>query len=271
MIDILLIISKIVYFVQYILIITMVTTNFTEIIKIMKNSITNIVEFSYLLLPILMALINITGSIVTTSMIQPILLLMIVFIGNIITNLIIPIVMISMVIGIISNISNRVKIDRISKFLKSSVIWGLGVVLTLFVSVLSLEGTLSSSVDGVAAKTTKAAVSTFIPVVGKILGDATDVVLGCGSILKNATGIVGIITIIAICIVPLIKLIVLTITYNLLSAICQPIADENILNLLSQIGDSFKLLLAIMFAVVTMYIIGLTLVIKISNAGLMYR
>jgi len=50
-------------------------------------------------------------------------------------------------------------------------------VLTLFVGVLSLEGTLSSSVDGITAKTTKAAVSNFIPIVGKILGDAVDTVL----------------------------------------------------------------------------------------------
>lgn len=264
-------ISEIVYYVQYILIITIVMSNFSDIISLMKESITKLVEFSYMLLPILIALMSVTGSAISATMVQPILLLMIVFIGNIITNLIIPIVLISVSIGIISNISNKVKIDKISKFLKSSVVWGLGVVLTLFVSVLSLEGTLTSNVDGITAKTAKSAVSTVVPVVGKILGDATDVVLGCGSILKNSTGIVGILVVIGICIVPLIKLIVLTITYNLVGAICQPIADEKILNVLSQIGDAFKILLAVMFAVVTMYIIGVTLVIKISNTGLMYR
>lgn len=264
-------ISEIVYYVQYILIITIIMSNFSEIITLMKESITKLVNFSYMLLPILIALMSVTGSAISATMVQPILLLMIVFIGNIITNLIIPIVLISISIGIISNISNKVKIDKISKFLKSSVVWGLGVALTLFVSVLSLEGTLTSNVDGITAKTAKSAVSTVVPVVGKILGDATDVVLGCGSILKNSTGIVGIIVVIAICIVPLVKLIVLTITYNLVAAICQPIADEKILNVLGQIGDTFKILLAVMFAVVAMYIIGVALVIKISNTGLMYR
>ncbi len=264
-------VGEIVYYVQYILIIAMVVSNFSDIIVLMNNSIKKLVEFSYMLLPILIALMTVTGSAISATMVQPILLLMIVFIGNIITNLIIPIVLISVSIGIVSNISSRVKIDKVSKFLKSSVIWGLGVVLTLFVSVLSLEGTLTSNVDGVTAKTTKSAVSTLVPVVGKILGDATDTVLGCGSILKNATGIVGIIVILSICLSPLIKLIVLTVTYNLASAICQPIADEKILSVLSQIGDSFKILLAIMFSVVVMFIVGVTLVIKISNTGLMYR
>ena len=56
-----------------------------------------------------------------------------------------------------------------------------------------------------------------------------------------------------------------------MAAVCQPIADDKILNVLSQIGDSFKILLAVMFSVVVMYIVGVTLVIKISNTGLMYR
>ena len=55
---------------------------------------------------------------------------------------------------------------------------------------LSLEGTLTSSVDGLTAKTTKAAVTSTIPIVGKLLGETVDAVLGCGNILKNAVGFV---------------------------------------------------------------------------------
>lgn len=108
--------------------------------------------------------------------------------------------------------------------------------MTLFVTVLTLEGSLTETVDGVTAKTTKAAVSTLIPVVGKILGDATDAVIGCAGILKNAVGFVGIIVIFGICLLPIIKLTILTITYYLASAICQPIADTKIVNLLRYDG-----------------------------------
>ncbi len=121
----------------------------------------------------------------------------------------------STVLGIISKISDRVQIDRLSKFFKSSAIWTMGIVLTIFVGLLSIEGSLSSSVDGLTAKTTKAAVSSFIPVVGKILGDAVDTVIGCTSILKNAVGIIGVIVIIGICILPIIKLTILMGVYYL--------------------------------------------------------
>lgn len=143
--------------------------------------------------------------------------------------------------------------------------------LTIFVGLLSLEGTLSSSVDGLTAKTAKAAVSNFIPVVGKVLGDSIDTVLGCASILKNAIGIIGVIVIVGICVTPILKLTALTILYNLGAALCQPIADEKIVKLLEQMGGTFKVLLAITCSVAVMLMIGVTLIIKISNSGLMYR
>ena len=149
--------------------------------------------------------------------------------------------------------------------MKSSVVWVLGIILTVFVGVVSLEGTLTSSVDGITAKTAKAAVSSLIPVVGKILGDSVDSVLGCGIILKNAVGFVGVIIIIGICITPIIKLATLSIMYNIASAVIEPLADTKIVKLLDEMGGIFKLLLAILCSVSVLLIIGITLVIKMSN------
>lgn len=81
----------------------------------------------------------------------------------------------------------------------------------------------------------------------------------------------GVVVIVAICIGPVIKLAVLMGLYYLAGALCQPIADEKIVKLLEQMGDTFKILLAIMCSISVMLIIGTTLVVKISNSGLMYR
>lgn len=264
-------VAQIAYYIQYILIVTLIMTNFADVINMIKTSINNLIAFSNCLIPLLMTLILTTGSIGTVNIIQPILLFVITFMGNFINGIIIPITLVATSLSIVSKVSDKIQLDKLSKFFKSSVVWILGVILTLFVGILSLEGTLSSSVDGVTAKTAKAAVTSFIPVVGKILGDAVDTVIGCTTILKNAVGIVGVIVIIGICIIPIIKLVILMATYYIGSSICQPIADKKITDLLSQIGDTFKILLAILTSVSVMIIIGVTLVIKISNSGLMYR
>ena len=85
------------------------------------------------------------------------------------------------------------------------------------------------------------------------------------------SGIVGVVVIIGICLIPIIRIAVLTIAYHLSTAICEVIADEKIVKVLEQMSNSFKILLATLFSISTMLIIGVTLVIKISNSGLMYR
>ena len=264
-------ISKLIYYVQYILIVTIVMMNFSDIVQVVKDTCNNLIGFMNILIPLLISLMIYTGSITTSGVLEPIILFLINFIGNIIQTLIIPIVLIFTSLIVISKISDNVQIDKLSKFLKSGVVWFFGIILTIFVAVISLEGTLSSSVDGITAKTTKAVVSSAIPVVGKILGDAVDTVLGCGIILKNAVGVIGIIIAIGICIIPILKLGIFTIAYKFMSAICQPIADKNITSLLDQIGDVYKIFLAILCSVSVMLIVGTALVVKISNTGMMYR
>ncbi len=70
---------------------------------------------------------------------------------------------------------------------------------------------------------------------------------------------------------PIIKLATLTFAYKLLAGVVQPIADDKIIGLLDQIGDVFKIFLAILTSISFMIIIGTTLVLKISNSGMMYR
>lgn len=264
-------VSQIIYFVQYILIVTLIMSNFSEIIKLVKDTANDLVGFINVLIPLLLTLMVYTGNVTTSTVIEPIVLAISNFVGNIIADVLIPIVLIIVTFSIVSKVSERVQVEKLSKFLKSGVVWFLGIVLTVFVGVVSLEGTLSSSVDGVTAKTAKAAVSTVIPVVGKILGDVVDSVLGCGVILKNAVGFVGVIVILSICIMPIIKIGTLSIIYSLASAVVQPIADEKIVKLLDEMSGVFKLLLGILCALSVILIIGITMVVKISNSGMMYR
>ena len=264
-------ISKLIYYVQYIAIVTIIMSNFSDVVNLVKETTINLVGFMNTLIPVLVSLMLYTGSITTTSVLEPIILFMINFIGNLVQDILIPITLIIASISIISKISDNIQVEKISKFLKSSTIWFLGLVLTIFVGVVSLEGTLASSIDGITTKTAKTIVSSAVPIVGKILGDVIDSVLGCGVILKNAVGFLGVIIIVGICILPILKLSVLIISYKLVSSVSEVIADGKIVKLLEQISGIFKILLAILVSVSFMVIIGTTLLVKMSNTGMMFR
>lgn len=264
-------VSKIAYYIQYILIVTLIMKNFGGIITDIKTAVNDLIAFTNTLIPLLTTLMIATGNAVSSSMIEPILLLIITFVGNFMSNVLIPIILVSMALGVISKISDEVQVDKLSKFMKKGSLWILTTVLTLFISLATLEGNITSGLDGVTLKAGKSIVSKVIPVVGGILGDAIDTVLGYSNIIKNAVGVVGIITIGCICIKPILNLAALTITYYLGAALCEPIADKKIVGLIEQIAGTFKILLAILFTITVMIIIGIALVMKISNSGLMYH
>ena len=70
---------------------------------------------------------------------------------------------------------------------------------------------------------------------------------------------------------PIIKLGTFSIMYSITSSIVEPLADEKIVKLLDEMSSVFKLLVGILCSVSVLLIIGVTLVIKISNSGMMYR
>ncbi len=140
-------ISKMIYYVQYILIITIILANFSDIIKMVQDTTTNLVAFMNMLVPLLITMMMSTGSIVTSGVIEPIILFTINFIGNMIQDILIPFLMIFTALVILSKLSEQIKIDKLSKFFQSGMVWFLGIVLTIFVGVVSLEGTMASSVD----------------------------------------------------------------------------------------------------------------------------
>ena len=264
-------VAKIAYYIQYILIVTLVMSNFSSIVSDIKNAITDLTSFTNTLIPLLTTLMIATGNAVTSHMIEPILLLVITFIGNFFTNVLIPIILVSTALGIISKISEQAQVEKLSKFLKKGSVWVLTTILTLFMSLATLEGGITSGLDGMTLKAGKSLVSNAIPVVGGILGDAIDTVLGYSNIIKNAVGVVGIFVIVCICIKPILNLTAITITYYLGAALCEPIADKKIVSLIEQMGGTFKIFLAIMFAITVMLIIGIAIVMRISNSGLMYQ
>lgn len=257
--------ANITEFIQYIVIVGIVVSMFNVITEELNIVLDNIVTFMNMFIPFLSMLIVSTGNIVTSSVAEGVLFFSILFISNFIKNFLIPMFMISVTLSIVSNFSEKIKLDGLAKFFKSTIIWILGIVLTIFIGILSLETEITSSVDGFTAKTTKAAVSNFIPVVGKIMGDSVDAVLGSFNIIKNSVGVIGIIVVLSITLFPIIKLFVMYVLFNITIVFSEIIAENNIVKLLNGLSENLKVLLGVLISVTIMLVIEIVIVIKITN------
>ena len=52
--------------------------------------------------------------------------------------------------------------------------------------------------------------------------------------------------------------------YYITSGVCELVADKKIVQVISQMGDTFKILFAILSTVIVMLIIGFTIILKLT-------
>lgn len=184
--------------------ITIVT--FIDVIAEFKHVISTLTTLMQVISPFLMAILISTGAITTTGIIQPMVLFVASAVGFVVNYLVIPFFSISVAINVICSVSDNFKLNKISKLFSSTAIWTVGVLLTFFLGILSLETSLTSSVDSLTVKTTQAAVSNFVPVVGKFFSDSFETVVGATNVIGNIGGTIGIISVIIVAIVPILKI-----------------------------------------------------------------
>lgn len=264
-------VSEIAFYVCYLAIVILILKSYTDVVTICTTSITRLNDFMNMLIPLILALLVANGNIATVGMMQPVLLGMTTIINVLVTNIILPVIFLSTVMSLVSNISENIDVSKIPKLLQKTSIWCVEFVLIVFVGLLSAEGTLAANVDGLTAKTAKTVVSTVIPVVGKAISDATDSVIGAASMTKNAIGIIGVITILGIIIVPITKVFVMMLIYNISTAFIEPLVDKRISKCMENMGDSMKIIFALMVTISFLFIISTTIMIKTGNFSLMYR
>lgn len=259
-------ITNIVYLVCFIAIATISITTFKDTIELFTNTTDKLSKIMQIVSPFVIAILIGTGAVTSTGIIQPMLLFISSFIGFIITYIVVPLLSISVALNIVSAMSDNLEFSKLSKTFNKAVIWIVGIVLTLFLGMLSLETSLSSSIDSLTVNVTQAAVSNFIPVVGKFFSDSLETVIGSAQIIGKTGGIIGVVTIIIISCIPVLKILSILIIYVILSAICEPICNEKkITKFLDGFVDVYKTILGILIGVDILFIISTGIIINLCS------
>lgn len=264
-------VGRLAYGICYILIIIMAVKNFNDAMNIGVHAIDTMTGFMQALLPTLLALLAAVGGISSSAVFQPVLFSSITLITTFIKVFVMPLILFSAVLSILNNLSDSINISKLASLLKQVAVGALGLVLTAFVGVITVQGIASASIDGAAIRTAKFAVDNFIPIVGKFLSDAFDAVVSCSMILKNGIGIAGFVILLLICSFPLIKMFSIVVIYKVTSALIQPILDNQIVQCLNDMGNAMLILLCCVTAVAVMFLMALTVIMGVGNMAVMVR
>ena len=104
----------------------------------------------------------------------------------------------AMCLGICGGISPVSGLSRLSEWIKKSANWAMGITTTLFLSTLSIQNTVAAASDTVGMRTSKAVISTTIPVMGPAIAETLNTAKSCLSLLRSGVGIYAVAAILVI-------------------------------------------------------------------------
>ena len=255
-------ISEIAFYACYALMIIVLTRTFIISLDLAKDIITQISGFMSKLLPILVVMLGVAGGFTESATMDPIVLGTTIIIPKIYLNIILPLILITFVLQFTNNISTEPKISNLCSLVKSSVLWIQGLILTVYIGLLTVRGITASTIDAVTLKTAKFTIDNFIPIVGKTFSDAIASVAGYSLIIKNAIGSVGLLVLILIIIYPIIKIFLSSIILKISSSLLEPIADKRITKAVFSAGDSLILILSSVLCVSLMFFVLIAMMVS---------
>ncbi|WP_379966427.1 stage III sporulation protein AE [Ectobacillus sp. sgz5001026] len=263
--------SKVADAVIYMVLMIFALNSFYVVTNYAKETIQTMIDFLLALLPILLALIAAGGGVVSVAFFHPIIIFLMNTSGMLMNYIVLPLLTLSTILNIVSTLSDQYKLTKLSKLLQNVSVGLIGLFLTIFLAVLSVQGTASAVADGIAIKTAKFVTGNFIPVVGRFFTEATDTVLSASALLKNTVGIAGTIVLALIIVFPAIKIFAVAFIYKFAAASLQPIGSSAIIQCLDSIGKSIIYVFACLAIVSLMFFLSITIIIAAGNVTLMMR
>jgi stage III sporulation protein AE len=252
--------SNIAYFACFAVMITIIARGFYVGVDLVHDVIMSISNFMAALMPVLIALIASVGSFTEAIVMDPIVMGACTLGANLYASIIIPIISMSFVLDFVNNISDKYNIDNLTNLLRKCALWAQGIILTLFVGIITIRGIAASSLDIITTKTAKFAVDNFVPVVGKTLSDAFTTVASYTMLLKSSISILGVVVLIGIVLIPIIKIVIMAFMYKLTAAMLQPVSDKKVTAVIDSAGNSLMLLGSCLISVTIMFFIIITII-----------
>lgn len=145
--------------------------------------------------------------------------------------------------------------------------WILGLLMTVFLGVLSMQNWLGSSVDTAASKTTKYVIANFVPVVGSAVSDAYTTVRSSLQMLRSTTGVVGMVSLCVLFLPPLVQLLLYRGVVAIGAAAAELFGTRSLLRLLRGTQQALAIAFALLVCFGVMFVVSTAIAMTIGKGA----
>lgn len=260
--------GKVVRLACFSLVVTLMSASLIQVISVCGDSVMNMKKQIEIITPILATLTVLTGGVGAAAIYQPSAIFLAGGAISVISEFVFPAAVCVIILDFLSRFSENMSFTGVSALIKSVMKWAIGITVTVFSVFISSQSISSNLLDGIIFKATKYAVSSSVPIVGGFIAGGLDMLTAAGLAIKSSVGICGIVLAVSTLIQPVVLLISLSLILKGVGAIVQPLGENNLFNMFTDISKDVDYFIAGILTIAFMYILLIMLVVNSAVAYL---
>ncbi|MCL2756042.1 MAG: stage III sporulation protein AE [Firmicutes bacterium] len=258
-------VKSVIHFVTYAAVVTIVMVFVGGLTLTVGRALDSMKQQMDIIFPILLTLMVSIGGNAGASVYQPAVAILSNGVMQIFSAVVMPLFIMTLVFSVVGHLSPNTKLDKFVSFFTSAFKWIVGIVFTVFLAFLSIQGITAGVHDGISIRAARFTISSYVPILGGYISQGFDLVLASSVLVKNAIGLAGLYLLMAVVLAPLLQIVVFSLGLKLAAAVTQPIADDRISNFLTSINKSFGMLATVLIGAAFMYFVTIGLVMITGN------
>lgn len=179
----------------------------------------------------------------------------------------VPVISCYLSLAIVTEVVPQMGLRDIVTGFKKLITWGLGLTMTIFVGLLSLQSAVAGGGDNVAVKTTKFMLSSLIPGVGGSLSELFMATQGCVQLVKSTVGAAGIAITVLTFLPVLLRITLWQAVTAVGSIVGEMLGAGAVSRLLKSVGSALSVMLAITLYYAMLFIVSTSLMILAFKGG----
>ncbi len=240
--------GEISFYMVYLFLLTILMKSFGQMSHTISSSLEDFVLFMKALMPSYFLAVTAAGGVASAMIFYNMVLAVIYVIQIVLLKLVIPGIHLFVLFQLVNYLHKEDILSKMAEFFKMILEWTLHTCVAVLVGMQIIQNMISPAVDSLKREVIEKTAAA-IPAVGNAIDGVTEVALGTAVLIRNCIGVVGILVLLLLGLPPIIRLGITTLTYKLLAAVVQPVADKRMTGCLSTMGEGCRLLLRVLLTV----------------------
>ena len=233
-----------------------------SVLTLGRDSLTELLDFSRVLLPTLTTAAAASGAMSSAAAAYAAAALFSDLLLTLAQTLILPMICAFTAATVASAVLGDQRLDGAVRFLQWATKLLMKALVIAFTAYLSITGILAAATDAATVKAAKSVLSTALPVVGKLMADASEALVAGAGLLRGAIGVYGLLACLVTVLLPVLRLGLRCLLFRAVAAVCAGLAGPRQLRLISGLGNAYGMLLGLVGSAAAMEFLAVISLIR---------